>query len=177
LTTSLSLSLSFLCFSFARYVPLIQFGVLSAFVLVLAVFSDLYIGPAVLTWMGLSQQRDMSIQHLIEPELLLESALFHELSMAEIYRVLECSDIKTYPPGTVHLKGFISELDLSEKIENKSGIYTLLKGSSSETSLGNPIQTSTLHLSESSIVLKLNLKKIGHLSPRIFSKICHNLKA
>ncbi len=49
LSTSLTLSLGFLTFAFAKFIPLLQFGVLSAYVLVLAVISDLYIGPWVLT--------------------------------------------------------------------------------------------------------------------------------
>ena len=50
LTTSLSLALSFLCFTNANFIPLAEFGLLSSYVLVLAVFSDLYIGPATLAY-------------------------------------------------------------------------------------------------------------------------------
>jgi predicted RND superfamily exporter protein len=50
ITTSLSLSLSFLVFSTSDFVPLIQFGLLSSYVLMLAIFSDLYIAPLLLTY-------------------------------------------------------------------------------------------------------------------------------
>jgi len=177
LTTSLSLSLSFLCFSFARYVPLIQFGVLSAFVLILAVFSDLYVGPAVLTWMSLKNQKEMATQHLIEPELLLKSSLFHELSMSDIYHILEYSDIQTHPAGLLKIKGHVEQDQWSKQPENHKNVYALVKGHSPDAKLGSAIKNTTLHLSESSILIKVNLRKLGHLSPRIFSKICHNLEA
>jgi predicted RND superfamily exporter protein len=48
-TTSFSLALSFFVFIFAKFVPLTQFGLLSSYVLVLALISDLYIGPIILT--------------------------------------------------------------------------------------------------------------------------------
>ena len=50
ITTSVSLSLSFLVFSSSDFVPLIQFGLLSSYVLMLAIFSDLYIAPLLLTY-------------------------------------------------------------------------------------------------------------------------------
>lgn len=50
ITTSLSLSFSFLVFSSSDFVPLIQFGLLSSYVLILAIFSDLYIAPILLTY-------------------------------------------------------------------------------------------------------------------------------
>ena len=49
ITTSLSLSFSFLVFMNAKFIPLMQFGLLSAYVLTLAVISDLYIGPILLS--------------------------------------------------------------------------------------------------------------------------------
>ncbi|MCR9205582.1 MAG: MMPL family transporter, partial [Halobacteriovoraceae bacterium] len=57
LTTSLSLSLSFSTFIFANFIPMLQFGLLSAYVLILAVVSDLYLGPWILTFFDLKKSK------------------------------------------------------------------------------------------------------------------------
>lgn len=146
LTTSLSLALSFCFFALARFIPMVYFGLLSAYVLLLAVISDLYIGPALLTKFFLKTEK--SEGHLkwmlVNQSHLEKKGVFHEMNTQEISELLHQGNIHA------HRKP--------------------LKPTQEDT-LHIPLQTE-----HSYIYLSVDKQGIKHLSPRTFEKICHNLK-
>lgn len=95
LTTSLSLALSFSFFSFARFIPLMQFGLLSAYVLLLAVISDLYLGPVLLSRYFLFKEGNSNFIKwmLIDQKAFKEGQVFHNLSTAEVDTILTLSRV------------------------------------------------------------------------------------
>jgi predicted RND superfamily exporter protein len=59
--TSIVLSLGFLTLVFASFSPLINFGILSAIVVLLAVVFDLFVLPALLGFIGLDRRKDKQL--------------------------------------------------------------------------------------------------------------------
>jgi|GEM_PF-2555007 len=166
LTTSLSLALSFSSFTFAKFVPLTHFGLLSCYVLILAVISDLYIGPALLTWYFLRKEGNHRgfIHQLLNGRALSLSPLFKDMSYSEIVALIKASKVHSYARG--------SKPRESNKFYDHSFIIT---SSSIEDVPGSLLDSNSLPLMSDSLVASINKEDIKHLSPRIFQKFCNNL--
>ncbi len=95
LTTSLSLALSFSFFAFARFVPMIYFGLLSAYVLILAVISDLYLGPAILSNFFFTEEKSRGHMAwmLIQSHHFQKGAVFENMDLNEVNELLKSGKI------------------------------------------------------------------------------------
>lgn len=168
LTTSLSLSLSFSTFLFAKFIPLLQFGLLSAYVLVLAVISDLYIGPWILTFFDLQKlkARGHQFAYLLDNTKYSAHSLFGGLSLSEQMKLLRAGHFQLFHPGA---KG--------QNLSPLPDSFTLiLKGKGKHFREGEILKKSDLFDQNELLILNLSKKRLQHLSPRIFEKFCNNLE-
>ncbi len=169
ITTSLSLAFSYMSFGLSSFIPLIEFGALSAYVLVLAVISDLYIGPAILSFYITKEKglKSFQIPLLINAPELKKGMAFLGFNNQEIYSTINEGKLLTLSKGTQNLEKFVSEKDT---------FFILLKGHGEKLESGTVLSQKKIKLNEPSILLKITKSQLTHLSPRIFSKFCNNLK-
>ncbi len=169
ITTSLSLAFSYMTFGLSSFIPLIEFGALSAYVLVLAVISDLYIGPAILSYFITKEKRlkEFEIPLLINAPDLHDSLAFHNFNNQEIYSTIKRGKLLTLSSGSY---------DLEKYVDERETFFILLKGESENFNSGDAINQNHIKLTSPSILLKITKSQLTHLSPRIFSKFCNNLK-
>jgi predicted RND superfamily exporter protein len=166
LSTSLTLSLGFLTFIFAKFIPLLQFGVLSAYVLVLAVISDLYIGPWVLTTFDLKNMK--GTRHFFT--YLLNHRCWHgkgelaQLPLNEKMQILRAGVFKAYYKGQ-------REFNIQKEEEL---LCFIIKGRGKVHGPGELLKETDIFSQEEVITLTIEKNKLRHLSPRIFEKLCHN---
>lgn len=173
ITTSLSLAFSYASFGLSSFIPLIEFGGLSAYVLILALISDLYVGPAILSFF-ISREKGLKkfdIPLLINAPDLHDSLTFHNFNNQEIYSTIKQGELLTLSAGEHNLNRYIKDKD-----KNKDTIFILLKGKSERNTAGDTLNQKQIKLTKPSIVLKITKSQLTHLSPRIFSKFCNNLK-
>ncbi len=168
ITTSLSLAFSYMSFGLSSFIPLVEFGALSAYVLVLAVISDLYIGPAILSFFITREKnlKKFEIPLLINAPDLHDSLVFHNFNNQEIYSTIKEGKLLTLNTGKHNLDKYVDE---------EGTFFVLLKGESDSFSAGSAINQKSVELKKPSILLKITKSQLTHLSPRIFSKFCNNL--
>lgn len=166
LSTSLTLSLSFMTFLFAKFIPLLQFGVLSAYVLALAVISDLYIGPWVLTNFDLKKMKGTQhfFTYLLNHRCWHGNGEFAKLPLSEKLLVLRAGRFRAFYKGHGPLQ--ISPQDHE--------VCFIIRGRGQKFKAGERLtETDDFH-QEEVLILTVNKKKLAHLSPRIFEKFCNN---
>lgn len=166
LSTSLTLSLSFLTFLFAKFIPLLQFGVLSAYVLALAVISDLYIGPWVLTTFDLKRMKGTHhfFTYLLNHRCWYGAGDFAQLTLTDKLMVLRAGRFKAYYKGNGPLK--VSPLD--------GHVCFIMRGRGKAHQVGAILKETDDFYQEEVLILSVDKKKLAHLSPRIFEKFCNN---
>lgn len=169
ITTSLSLAFSYVSFGLSSFIPLVEFGALSAYVLLLAVISDLYIGPAILSFFVSHEKglKDFKIPLLLHSPELVNSQLFENFNNQELYSTIKQGELVILSPGEKKLKRYITE---------KETFLIPLKGQGKEFMIGSPLYKERVYITQPSILLKITKSQLTHLSPRIFSKFCNNLK-
>ena len=169
ITTSLSLAFSYVSFGLSSFIPLVEFGALSAYVLLLAVISDLYIGPAILSFFVSHEKglKDFKIPLLLHSPELVNSQLFENFNNQELYSTIKQGELVILAPGEKILKRYITE---------KETFLIPLKGQGKEFMIGSPLYKERVYITQPSILLKITKSQLTHLSPRIFSKFCNNLK-
>ncbi len=169
ITTSLSLALSYMSFGLSSFIPLVEFGALSAYVLVLAVISDLYIGPAILSYF-IAKDRGLDgfkIPLLINAPALKKGISFRDFNNQEIYSTIKEGKLLCLSKGKHNLDKYVRENDT---------FFVLLCGKAQDIDNGATLNQSKIVLDQPSILLQITKSQITHLSPRIFSKFCNNLK-
>jgi len=169
ITTSLSLALSFLCFGLSSFIPLVEFGLLSAYVLILAVISDLYIGPVILAHF-ISKEKGLGsfkIPLLINAPTLKNSRIFHNFNNQELYTTISAGKLLVLNKG---------KHSLNKLVKEKETYFIVLRGNVDHFDLGSPISEEIIRSQQPSILLQITKSNLIHLSPRIFDKFCNNLK-
>ncbi len=159
LTTSLTLSLSFSTFVISKIVPVVEFGLLSAYVLCLAVISDLYIGPWILTYFDLKSIRGRRnfFSYLIGPKALTANKDLNQLTYQELFTLFRCGKFKVLPLGVY------------TPIENE--LCILIKGDLLHHQEGNIVRKADTVVQENTLLFAVTKNSLDHLSPRIFKKL------
>lgn len=163
-TTSLTLSLSFATFLISKIIPVLEFGVLSAYVLILAVISDLYVGPFILTYFDLRKSKSTKnyYAYLLGEKALGPKSDLKDLSFQELFKLL------THGQFVAHKGGQI--------VPSKENLTFVISGPLKEHSEGRLVTKPDQTTQDDTIIFTIPQKALSHLSPRIFEKFCHNLK-
>ena len=168
LTTSLSLALSFVTFVFSHFIPMVQFGLLSAYVMVLAVISDLYLGPYILTFFDFKNLKTdgHKFSYLLDSNNWNHKTDLGKLRISEVLQLLRMGKFEIVKKNN----------DLNEYIPNQNDLTFLLKGEFKNLEAGNIVNKPDVFDKNSNITLRVSKERLKYISPRIFEKICHNLK-
>jgi uncharacterized protein len=194
-TTSLSLALGLSLLMLSDFVPLSQFGLLSACVLVLAMFSDLVLTPTAIVLFKVNQISGLSdrLFSQLPREFFDNNWLFSGLSRSDTKQLVKM--------GKINILGNGETLEFSS---HKNQVFLVLDGHISLTRKGrrfnekntqvimnsygpgdlihpeNLISLDEMLLESAQIskVLLINssyLTKVGQFSPRIYSIFCNNM--
>lgn len=163
-TTSLTLSLSFCTFVISKIIPVLEFGLLSAYVLFLAIISDLYIGPWVLTYFDLKKMKGKQqfFAYLLGRGALRKGRPLAELSFLELFTLMRAGSFSTIGP-----KGYQP---------NTENWEVLINGNLQDHREGEALTKPDSTTQDNALYFSISKEKLRHLSPRIFEKFCHNLK-
>ncbi|MCF8058386.1 MAG: MMPL family transporter [Bacteriovoracaceae bacterium] len=159
LTTSLTLSLSFSTFVISKIIPVLEFGLLSTYVLILAVISDLYIGPWLLTYFDLFKikGRENYFRYLIGPRALSKDTDLNQLSYQELFTLLRSGKFEVLIKGTF--------------IPKEEVMAILINGDLLNYKEGNIVKESDTVTQEDTLLFTITKKDLRHLSPNILGKL------
>ncbi len=137
--TSLALAGGFLVLSFSSFVPVQQFGILSAVVLLIAVISDLILTPVLLSTVRLITLWDL-IELPLRTALREKSLLFQEMSQLQVKQFILLSNMVEFEKGTQIIK----EGDWGQEM------YVVIEGELevSRVEQGKPTPINTLSLGD-----------------------------
>ena len=132
---------------------------LSAYVLCLAVISDLYIGPWILTYFDLKSIRGRRnfFSYLIGPKALTANKDLNQLTYQELFTLFRCGKFKVLPLGVY------------TPIENE--LCILIKGDLLHHQEGNIVRKADTVVQENTLLFAVTKNSLDHLSPRIFKKL------
>lgn len=164
LTTSLSLALSFATFTLSTFIPMAQFGILSAYVLILAVISDLYVGPWIVTFFEFKRLKanQHKMAYLLDGRAWSDESDLGKISFLELINLFKVGKFSVLSDGSINPK--------------EDTLTFLLKGDGKFHQAGDLLKRSDTLSPPISILIDIPKQKIRNLSPRIFEKFCNNLE-
>lgn len=195
LSTSMALALGFAVLAFSNFPPVVDFGLLSAIVIVFAVISNFILLPVLLSYIRLVTIWDVLGVHC-QSTLIDSCELFTNMKLFEVRKLIAMSKRQTYEAGEkiveqgevgdevfVVLSGKVN-IQVPYRREGDEGKYR--SAASMETGavfgevafLGEVVRTADAMAEEKTELLSLNTKGIQRLNrflPRTASKLYFNL--
>lgn len=117
ITTSLALALGFATLTLSSFQPLVNFGALSALVMLLAMFSTFVLTPILLSYTRLITVWDM-LSLGLKSSVLMHSGFFKGLKSFELKKAILSGNILQFSPGEI----------LVEQGQEASDMYVILEG-------------------------------------------------
>lgn len=123
-STSLALTMGFAILGFSQFITIIQFGLLSALVMLSALAGDLFLTGPLMATTKLLTLWDMIALH-VAPEIIEQSEFFRELRLWQIKRIILMGRILEVAPGET----------IFEEWDDGDSMYLVLKGTVSGLSV------------------------------------------
>lgn len=139
LTTSLGLAGGFLVLGFSSFIPVMQFGLLSALVMLLALLTDLILTPVLLSTIRLITLWDL-LGFRLREALLKTSPVFSGMNKWQAKKLILLANIQSHPAGTTIIR----------EGETGSNMFVVIEGELEVTKTvdGGPVRLTTLKLGD-----------------------------
>ncbi|MBU1004045.1 MAG: MMPL family transporter [Proteobacteria bacterium] len=192
ISTSLALALGFGVLAFSQFITIIQFGLLSALVMVTALVGDLLLTGPLMATTKLLTLWDMLSLH-VDPKIIEQSEFFRELRIWQIKRIILMGRILEVKAGKtifeewddgdsmyLVLKGTVSGLSVDEETGNEVSYFVFGIGDVCDpTTMLDPGPRSFMARADSDTHLvefsKDDFQRLQWLHPRLSDKVHKNL--